>query len=151
MYRSVGIIGIFVLGTLGLGCMDQYHPEPYWAQFAKEREVASRPVAKLTEKGEIPAAGGAVLSPEQRYEQLCATCHGSAGDGNGPAGQALNPKPRNFTDVAWQNATDDGRIHKVIKEGGSSVGLSALMAAWGSKITDPEIDALVAYIRKFKK
>lgn len=30
------------------------------------------------------------------YALNCAACHGEKGDGNGPAGKVLNPKPRNF-------------------------------------------------------
>ena len=45
-------------------------------------------VPKLTE--ELVAKGRAA------YEVACASCHGTLGDGNGPAGQYLNPKPRQF-------------------------------------------------------
>lgn len=30
------------------------------------------------------------------YEQQCAACHGTSGDGNGPAAAQLNPRPRDF-------------------------------------------------------
>jgi mono/diheme cytochrome c family protein len=46
---------------------------------------------------------------------------------------------------------DDAHIHKVIKEGGTSVGLSATMAPWGAAINDAEIDNIVKYIRHFGK
>lgn len=29
----------------------------------------------------------------------CNGCHGETGNGDGPAGQALNPRPRNFRDI----------------------------------------------------
>lgn len=150
MRKSIALLAVGLLSFFATSCMDQYHPEPYWAQFAQEREQASRPTPKLTEKGELPTAG-AVVPADQRFAQLCASCHGNSGDGNGPAGQALNPKPRNFTDAAWHSSVDDGRIHKVIKEGGASVGLAPIMAGFGSQLSDSEIDALVAYIRQFKK
>ncbi len=31
------------------------------------------------------------------FEQACAPCHGSKGDGKGPAGAVLKPPPTNFT------------------------------------------------------
>lgn len=31
------------------------------------------------------------------FEQTCAPCHGSKGDGKGPAGAVLKPPPTNFT------------------------------------------------------
>ena len=46
--------------------------------------------------------GGAAGDPQWQsgkaiYEQHCAACHGSKGDGNGPAAVWLFPKPRNFS------------------------------------------------------
>jgi mono/diheme cytochrome c family protein len=62
------------------------------------------------------------------FEQRCNVCHGEKGDGAGPAGVALTPKPRSWVDAKWQASVDDARIAKVVVEGGPSVGLSPLMA-----------------------
>ena len=50
------------------------------------------------------AAGVAQSSAEapptdvkQLYDKSCASCHGTDGRGHGPAADALNPKPRDFT------------------------------------------------------
>lgn len=150
--RSAAIVGFVTLaGLTSSGCMDQYHPEPYWAQFNQEREIAARPLARLTEAGELPAAGGEQVPIDKRYADLCASCHGAAGGGDGPAGVALEPKPRNFADAAWQASVDDARIATVIKNGGPAVGLSPLMAPWGSVLSDAEVTAMVAHVRQFKK
>lgn len=45
---------------------------------------APKPTAELLVKGRAA------------FEVTCATCHGTAGDGNGPAGLYLKPKPRHF-------------------------------------------------------
>lgn len=142
---------VVLSGPLFSGCMDQYRPEPYWAQFSKEREVAARPQQRLTEAGELPTPGGDKIPIDQRYAQLCAGCHGAKGDGDGPAGVALVPKPRALTDAAWQASVDDARITKVIKDGGPSVGLSASMAPWGAVLSDAEIAEMVAFVRSLKK
>jgi len=48
------------------------------------------------------SAKGPASTPElvekgkQSYTVNCAACHGEKGDGNGPAGAMMNPKPRNF-------------------------------------------------------
>lgn len=139
-----------VLATLLGACTAQYDPTPTRNLLERERKVADRDLPKLTEKGELPAAGGPVVSIDQRFATLCSTCHGPTGHGDGPAGQALNPKPRNFHDGAWQAKVDDERIYKVIKEGGASVGLSSIMAPWGAVLSDEEIKGLVFKIRKFK-
>src|SRR5262245_27337806 len=44
-----------------------------------------------------PAKNPGPATPGQKlYAQHCAGCHGANGDGNGPAGAFLFPKPRNF-------------------------------------------------------
>ena len=43
---------------------------------------------------------GDATKGEAQYKTLCISCHGEKGDGNGPAGGALTPKPTNFTDAA---------------------------------------------------
>ena len=64
------------------------------------------------------------------YGTACVTCHGAEGDGNGPAGGALTPKPRDFTDAAWWDSTTDEHVTKVIKDGGPAAGLSDLMCTF---------------------
>jgi len=45
-------------------------------------------------KGE-PAKGKA------SYDQMCASCHGAAGKGDGAAAAALNPKPKDLSDKKY--------------------------------------------------
>ena len=83
------------------------------------------------------------------FKILCSTCHGLSGTGDGIAGAVLNPKPRNWTDPAWQASVDDARLAKVIKEGGPAVGLSVLMAP-NPTLKDETIADLVKLVRSFK-
>ena len=85
------------------------------------------------------------------YSSLCATCHGASGKGNGPAAAALNPKPKDFTDCKAMAKSSDETLFKTIKGGGQSVGLSAMMPAWGGSLTDSQIHNLVEYVRRFCK
>jgi mono/diheme cytochrome c family protein len=77
----------------------------------------------------------------------CSACHGDSGKGDGPAAFALNPKPRNYTDCAVMSKKSDAELFKVIKEGGPAVGLSPLMAPFGSQLNDKEVWDVVAFIR----
>jgi cytochrome c553 len=86
-------------------------------------------------------------TPPEKYTTLCAACHGPQGEGNGVAAAALPVKPRNFKDGKYMNGKTDAQLAKVIKEGGASVGLSPLMAAFGSQLSDKEIKEIVAFIR----
>ena len=77
-------------------------------------------------------------------------CHGEKGTGDGPASAALNPKPRNYTDPAWQKSVTDDQIKKTIVGGGASVGKSPLMPAQADLGAKPEtLDGLVKIIRGF--
>lgn len=132
-------------------CTSQYDSAPMKKLLTAEREVASHPPPGLTESGELPPSGKVQADPAERYATLCSSCHGPKGGGDGPGSMALNPKPRNLTDAAWQSATNDERIYKVLKSGGASVGLSATMAPWGGVLSDDEIKAMVTYIRGLGK
>src|SRR5438445_13065895 len=93
-------------------------------------------------------SSGAVNATEQAnkmYETVCAMCHGSGGMGDGQAAATLNPKPRNYTNAAWQASVTDDDIKKTIMLGGQATGKSAAMPAWSSQLKDqPEVlDGLV--------
>ncbi len=117
---------------------------------AAEGEAAPAPDAEAAAAADVaPAAGAPGFDAAGAFKSTCSTCHGDAGDGNGPVGAALNPKPANFADPAFWDARDDATVHKAIKEGGAAVGKSPMMAPWGSTYDDAQIDAIVAYLHHF--
>ncbi len=84
------------------------------------------------------------------FAQRCSTCHGTDGKGSGPAAAALNPKPRNYTDKAWQASVTDDQLKKTIVQGGAAVGKSALMPPNPDLASKPEVVAgLVTLVRAF--
>ena len=92
--------------------------------------------------------GDPKLGKQKYMENLrCSACHGESGKGDGPAAVALNPKPRNYTDCAVMGKKSDAELFKVIKEGGPAVGLSPLMVAFASQLSDKEIWDIIAFIR----
>lgn len=111
------------------------------------------------EKGFSGAAGAEVtptISPAAAKEAAdifntrCALCHGMSGKGDGTAAAGLDPKPRNYGDVAWQSSVTDEQIEKIILGGGAAVGKSALMPANPDLESKPEVvKALRATIRRF--
>ncbi len=149
--RCIAWLSVFSLAVVLAGCLEQFDPTKNNALFRREMAQAATPAPKLTATGELPPSGGPAIDIDERYATLCSGCHGAQGHGDGPAGAALNPKPRNFTDKAWQASADDARITSVIKNGGSSVGLSAMMAPWGSVLSDAELKLMVGKVRSFNK
>jgi len=52
------------------------------------------------------------------YETNCVSCHGTEGKGDGVAGKALNPPPRNFSLLTgWKNGPKISQIYKTLSEG----------------------------------
>jgi mono/diheme cytochrome c family protein len=103
-----------------------------------------------------PARGADQISPavqkeaQDIFKARCVMCHGESGKGDGPAGAALNPKPRNWTDAAWQKGVTNEEIEKAILGGGQAVGKSVLMPANPDLANKPEvIKALRDIVRGF--
>lgn len=146
------IIAALFLMTSCSKCTEQHDPTADRALFKRESEHANSYRPTLTADGKIPAPANGSTPPADpitaKYEQFCTPCHGSEGRGDGAGAAALNPKPRNFAEAAWQNSVDDARIAKVIREGGASVGLSASMTAWGAILNEEEIKGIVAKVRQ---
>lgn len=88
---------------------------------------AKAKASKTESASGIPAA--AVAEADSVYSTRCATCHGATGRGDGPGAANLNPKPRDYSDQAWQKTVTDEDIEKTIVYGGAAVGKSPLMVA----------------------
>ena len=81
------------------------------------------------------------------FKARCTMCHGAVALA---AGMALNPRPRNWTDPAWQKATPDAEIEKAIVGVGQAVGKSVLMPANPDLKDKPEVvKALLGIVRGF--
>lgn len=104
----------------------------------------------------LPAfAGGFELKGDAakgatHYKTLCVSCHGEKGDGNGPAGAALNPHPTNFTDAANAERLTDEWVYKMVKNGGAANGKSPLMVAWSGALDEQGLRDVSAYVLTFK-
>lgn len=59
--------------------------------------------AQKTEIKHAPAAATSPASGREMYMSYCASCHGKAGKGDGPAAPALSAAPSDLTSLAKQN------------------------------------------------
>jgi cytochrome c5 len=119
---------------------------------ACEDKKPARPKTQLQAETEPVKASDPAADAKEIFNSRCAACHGIGGKGDGAAGAALNPKPRDMTDGAWQKSVNDDHIKKVIVEGGASVGKSPLMAANPDLKDKPEVLAeIVKHVRSFAK
>jgi mono/diheme cytochrome c family protein len=99
-----------------------------------------------------PAADPAAAEARSLFDTTCAVCHGATGRGDGPAAAALNPKPRDYSDKAWQASVSDADLRSIIVLGGVGVGKSPTMPGQPQLKNKPAVvDGLVAIIRSFGK
>jgi mono/diheme cytochrome c family protein len=82
------------------------------------------------------------------WDANCAQCHGKSGAADTKMGKQLNAK--DLTDPKVQAAFSDAKATQSIKDGVKENGKTT-MKAFGGKLTDDEIKALVAYVRTLKK
>jgi mono/diheme cytochrome c family protein len=145
------------LGAAGCGSGESSAPAGSTAPAAREAPMPSAPAqpkAPATPAApaapQAPAAPAAAADPARGdvvYQTYCASCHGTRGAGDGPVGQALDPKPARHDDGTYMNALSNEYLFKVIDEGGAAVGKSPLMAPWGGSLTDAQIWDVVAFVR----
>ena len=82
------------------------------------------------------------------WNSNCAQCHGAAGKGDTKMGKMLNAM--DLTDAKKQASFTDAQAATAIKDGIKQNGKTT-MKAFGGKLSDDEIKALVAYVRTLKK
>jgi mono/diheme cytochrome c family protein len=86
----------------------------------------------------VPPASTAEL-----FEKQCASCHGK--DGRAKTIKGKLKHARNLTDAEWQGKVSDERIFNSITNGKEK------MPAFRKKLSQEQIEALVTYVRAFKK
>jgi mono/diheme cytochrome c family protein len=82
------------------------------------------------------------------WDANCAQCHGADGKANTKMGKTLSAK--DLTDPKVQAEFTDAKATQSIKEGVKQNGKTT-MKAFGGKLSDDDIKALVAYVRTLKK
>lgn len=82
------------------------------------------------------------------WDANCTQCHGKDGRADTKMGKQVSAK--DLTDPKVQAAFTDAKATQSIKEGVKENGKTT-MKAFGGKLKDDEIKALVAYVRTLKK
>ena len=77
----------------------------------------------------------------QVYVAKCQACHGSEGQGDGPASRALPSKPPNFTEGAFWSGRTNESLGKLITQGKPG----STMRAFPMK--EEQLSSLLAYLR----
>jgi mono/diheme cytochrome c family protein len=101
-------------------------------------------IATILSSAGIAAAADAGAT----WSANCASCHGKDGSGSTMMGKKLGVK--DYRDPKVQTSFSDAEMERAIKEGVKTSGKET-MKPFGSKLSQADIKALVAYVRSFKR
>ena len=93
--------------------------------------------------GQNANSSRAVSGASALFKDNCAKCHGK--DGRARGFKARLAGVRNLTEARWLEGVTDERIYNSITNGRNR------MPAFGKKLTEAEIESLVAFVRGLKK
>jgi mono/diheme cytochrome c family protein len=91
-----------------------------------------------------PLGADAATAGAEVFKTNCESCHGPQGHGDGPAGAALDPAPKNL--AVLQATAGDDYLYWRINTGKEGTG----MVAWKGVLTDDQIWQAVSFIRTLK-
>jgi mono/diheme cytochrome c family protein len=99
-----------------------------------------------------PATVMAQTTPEtgkEIYEQMCAGCHGTYGNGQEGTKSGFVPRVGTLANKEYMASVPDDYLKMIIKKGGAYMGKIAAMPAWEQKFSDEKVVDLVVHIRTF--
>ncbi|OUR93311.1 hypothetical protein A9Q87_05010 [Flavobacteriales bacterium 34_180_T64] len=88
--------------------------------------------------------GKALAKGKKIYYQICATCHGRTGIGNGPGGTAFTIKPADHTSEKVQSQSDGALYWKITNGRGD-------MPSYNSLLSKTQRWQVIEFMRSLKK
>lgn len=99
-------------------------------------------------KAMTPPASADLKKGQELFSANCATCHGEKGIGDGPAGQGLDPKPRDLTKAdEFKYGSMKLALYRTGMYGIEGTG----MAPWDGIISPEDMWNIVAYVETLHK
>ncbi|HCP48004.1 MAG TPA: hypothetical protein DIU15_18330 [Deltaproteobacteria bacterium] len=138
----------FLLG----GCQDEPLPhfsEPMTFVGGAELALGADGSATLTQKNPLTVPADVLNQGMEAYTNYCYACHGSKGDGRGPASWGLRPAPRDFRITTYkfsgvaEGLPPDQNLWDLVKNGLHGTA----MLEWD--VPDKELYAIMQYIKTF--
>jgi mono/diheme cytochrome c family protein len=91
-----------------------------------------------------PLSADAATAGAKIFQLNCEACHGASGHGDGPAGQVLEPRPKNLPELA-KTAADDYIFWRI-----STGRPGTSMVPWDGILSDEQIWQVIAYIHTLR-
>ena len=145
-----GLGSLVLLGILGLGS-EAVLAEPGVERDPCEKRMPSDQIAESEAlKSPLPASPEVIAEGKAIFEGkgTCFTCHGLEGNGEGDAGAALDPGPRNFTNPVFHDCKTVGEMFWVVKNGSPGTGM--IPAVITGILTEEEAWKAILYEKTFK-
>ena len=138
-YKVFSIVAVFSFSSMALasGTHSDSHSK------MKNMDHWTAPEAELARKNPVKMSDESMMAGAELFQSNCASCHGVNGEGDGPTGAYLKPKPANLRAMA--GAHPDGDFAYKIKMGRGS------MPGWKNTLSDTEVWHLVNYIKAMGK
>ena len=80
------------------------------------------------------------------YKEYCSQCHGTTGNGDGPAASGLVPKPAIHAKIPFEKLPME-YLYNVINHGGAMMGKSPNMPYWNLTIGQQGVADVIAYMK----
>lgn len=118
---------------------------PDTTKIISELTIQEPRIASAIDMSQISAPSSEVLEKgKSLYTNICSSCHGTEGKGDGVAGVALNPKPRNFSDeIGWKNGRTFSEMYNTLEKGIAANGMPSY-----DYMDVAERVAILQYVRK---
>ena len=111
--------------------------------------VASAGIVLTLLMAPLVMAAGDASAGAKIFADKCARCHGKTAKGDGPDLKRLQSatSPDDWTDKDTNQGLADDFITSMITRGGKANGKSRIMPAFGDKLSPPQIQDLIAFLR----
>lgn len=141
--------GIVLLSAPGYGQMGMMHGESMMGRQAIRRQFVMQNGINPEYAGKrnpLKSTAANIKEGKKLYDQNCAACHGSTGQGDGPAGRNLNPPPANIAAAARMLMVTDGYLYWTIADGGTPLG--SAMPPFKGTLKEDQIWKIIIYLRQ---
>jgi mono/diheme cytochrome c family protein len=113
--------------------------------------AAAGAVVGLGATGAAQGKGDPAKGKQLYVSAKCVTCHGEAGQGDGPQAAKLKDKPSDWSkDGGGLKGLDDQKVFDSIAKGGPAIGRAKAMPA-SPKLSEADVWNLVAYVKALGK